>query len=122
MKSFKSLFLTITVAGLTLVACSKKGGVDTSAFESSFKSADAATQSTAEKVTASVKSEDYAGAMSGLQSLSTTDKITPEQQSAVKDLTAKIEDAIKAAGTKMLDDTKKAAGDAASDLTKSLKP
>ena len=122
MKSFKTLLLTVAVAGLTLVACSKKGGVDTSAFESSFKSADATAQSAADKVAASVKSEDYAGALSGLQDLSKDAKITPEQKSAVTDLITKVEQAIKDAGTKALDDTKKAAGDAVKDVTKSLKP
>jgi len=112
MKSFKTLFLTIAVVGLTLVACSKKSSVDTFALESSFKSADAATKSVADNAASAIKSADYAGALSQLQSLAKETKLTPEQQQAIKDVLANVQQAISDAAAKAVGEATKAAGDA----------
>ena len=112
MKSFKALLITIVAVGLTLVACSKKSSVDTSALESSFKSAEPAAQSAADNAVSSIKSGDYANALSSLQGLAKDAKLTSEQQQAIKDVLAQVQQAISDADAKAAAEAGKTAGDA----------
>jgi hypothetical protein len=115
MNTYKWMLTAMVAAMLTLVGCSKQGGVDTAPLEKGFKSADPAVQTSADKVVSAVKAADYSGAMAELKTLASNAKLTPEQQQAVKDVVAQVEKAIadaaaKATGeaTKAMDDAKKA--------------
>ena|SRR5258707_1168762 len=109
----------VVVAAVALLVaasgCGKKGSVDTSQLESSFKSAEASTQGAADKVVTAIKSADYSGALSQLQTLAKNAKLTSVQQQAIKDVMAQVQKAIsetvnKAAGeaSKSLDNAAKA--------------
>jgi len=115
------MFLTAVMAATLAVAGCSKSGVDTSSLEKSFKSADAAIQSSVDKavsaVKSAVKSADYSGALSDLKSLVSKAKLTPEQEQAIKDVMAQIEKVVADAAKKAVGDAQKAADD----LTKSLK-
>ncbi len=93
---------------LTMASCNKPSSVDTSSFQKSFKSAEAAVQTGADKVITAVKSADYAGALTELKALANNAKLTPEQQQAIKDLMTQVENAIKEAATKAADEAGKA--------------
>lgn len=106
--------LAVVVLGFT--GCAKKNSVDTAPIEKSFQSADPATKSAADNVVASIKSSDYSGALAGLKKLASDVKLTPEQQQAVKDVLAQVQEAITAGVNKAADD----AGKAVQDMKKSL--
>jgi len=116
MKIHQLILITVMAAAFALGGC-KKSGVDTSGLEKSFKSAEPASQSSADKVVSAVKAGDYAGATAELKTLAEQAKLTPEQQQAIKDVTAQLQqmiaDAAKKAGEK--------ANEAVGDLQKSLK-
>jgi hypothetical protein len=97
--------MTVTLA---MAGCGKQGSVDTSALQQSFKTAEAAAQTSADKVVSAVKSGDYAGAMTELKSLASNAKLTPEQQQAIKDVMAQVEKAIADAAGKAADEASKA--------------
>ena len=112
------MFLMAAMAAtLALAGCGKSGGVDPSALEKSLKSSEPATQEVADKAVAAIKSADYAGALTQLQSLASQAKLTPEQQQAVKDVMAQVQKAVADAAGKAAGE----AGKAADDLQKSLK-
>lgn len=117
MKTITTLLISIVAVSLTLIACSKKGTVDTSAFENAFKSAEPAIQTAADKVVSAVKSADYSGAVTQLQSLAKEAKLTDAQQQAIKDLLTQVQQAITSTASAAANDASKAAGD----LQKSLK-
>ncbi len=114
MNNYQWILSAIIAASLAIVGCSKKSAVDTAPLEQSFKSADPAAQSSAEKAVTAIKSADFAGALTELQSLAKNAKLTPEQRRDVEDLVAQVQKALtetasKAAGeaSKSLDDMKK---------------
>jgi len=113
-------WVVIAMAALAMVVggCGKKSSVDTAALESSFKSADAATQSTADKVVTAVKSADYSGALSQLQTLAKNAKLTPDQQQAIKDVMAQVQKAISDTATKAAGEASKSLDNAAKSLQK----
>ncbi len=116
MNMHRWIFATAIAAALTLVGCTKQGSVDTAALEKSFKSADPATQTSADKVVSAVKAIDYQGAMAELKTLASNAKLTPDQQQAVKDVVAQVEKALADVAAK----AKGEASKAADDLKKSL--
>ena len=118
MKSLTTLLISIVVVSLTLIACSKKSSVDTTAFENAFQSVEPAIQTTVDKVVASIKSADYSDAVTQLQSLAKEAKLTDAQQQAIKDLIGQVQQAIANTASQAASDANKAAGD----LQKSLKP
>src|SRR5881396_2546988 len=78
---FTPMFLIAAMATtLALAGCSKSSSVDTSSVEKSFSSSEPATKSDADKAVSAIKSGDYAGALTQLQSLAAKAKLTPEQQ------------------------------------------
>ena len=117
MKTCSWLVAAILSATL-VVGCSKKSSVDTTPIETSFKSAEPATQSTADKAVASIKSEDYAGALVQLQTLAKDAKLTPEQQQAIKDVMAQVQKMLTDTAAKGAADVNKAAGDLQKSLPK----
>ena len=79
MKASRRLAVGVAVAAaaaMVLAGCSKSSSVDTSKLETSFKSSEPATQSDASKAVAAIKSADYAGALTQLQSLAAKAKLT----------------------------------------------
>ena len=60
--------------------------VDTSALETAFASAEAGTKSAVESAVSAIKSADYSTALTKLQGVLGSAKLTPEQESAVKSL------------------------------------
>jgi hypothetical protein len=99
-----------------LVGC-KKSGVDTSKLENSFKSAEPAAQSSVDKAVSAIKSNDYAGALTELKSLGDKVKLTPEQQQAINDVVAQLNQMVADAAAKASEKANEAVGD----LQKSLK-
>ncbi len=94
MKTSRWIHTAIMTLTLAMAGCNKQNSVDTSAFERTFKSAEATTQTTADKVVTAIKSADYSGALAELKTLASNAKLTPEQQQAVKDVMAQVEKAI----------------------------
>ena len=121
MKTYRWIFAALLVLGLVVGGCAKKDGgtnVDTSQLQASFKSAEPATQSSADKVVSAVKAQDYSGALAELQTLAQNTKLTPEQQQAIKDVMAQVQAAIANAAGKATSDATKAASDAQKALPK----
>jgi len=118
MKASGWIFTAAMAALLATAGCNKQGSIDTSAFEQSFKPAEAAVQASAEKVVTAVKAADYSGAMTELKTLASNAKLTPEQQQAIKDVMAQVQKAIADAATKAGADASKAMKDVPQGLPK----
>ncbi len=129
MKMYRVFWMLVVVASLAMIGCKKDEAgsvsVDTSGLEKSFASAETAAKSGVDKAVAAIKSADYAGALAELKSLGEKVKLTPEQQQVIKDIMAKLEQAVagaaKQAGeaaTKAADDAGKAVGDLQKSLNK----
>lgn len=103
---------------IAVVGCSKSGSVDTGKLESSFASADASVKSTVEKAVASIKEQNYAGAVSQLQEVIGKAKLTPDQEKAVKDVLAQVQAALSKAAGKAVEGADKAVGDLKNALPK----
>ncbi len=110
------MLTAVMAVTLALVGCSKQGGIDTSALEKNFLSAETTLKASADKAVAAIKSADYSGAVSELKKLASEAKLTPEQQQAIKDVIAQVEKAIADAAGKATD----AAGKTLQDAQKAL--
>jgi len=128
MKRASILAALLAALSLGLTACNKDGSVDTSKVESTFSSAESPSKADVDKVVTAVKAGDYAGAVASLQKVASNAKLTPEQQTAVKDLLAQVEakakEALGKAGEQAADAAKKAqdaAGKALQDAGGALK-
>src|ERR1035441_5858381 len=111
--AIQTAIMTVTLA---MAGCGKQNSVDTATLEKSFKSAEAAVQTRADKAVAAVKAADYSGAMAELKTLASNAKLTPEQQQSIKDVMAQVEKL-------MADAANKTAGDASQamkDMPKAL--
>jgi len=106
--------------GLAMVTagCDSKqrNNVDTAPLESSFKSADAGTQSSADKAVAAIKAGNYSSALVELKTLASNAKLTPDQKQAIQDVTSQVEKAV----AKVASNVKAEANKAAEDLKKAL--
>jgi hypothetical protein len=99
------------------VGCGKKEEqVDTVKLEASFSTAEPSTKSKADKVVASVKNQDWAGATASLKDLASDAKLTEEQKQAVKDTMDSIGNKIKEAAQQVKDEANKALGEAQKSL------
>lgn len=120
MRATRAVLVMLMLAGLIAAGCNKNANstatVNTAPVENSFKSADPATQSSAQKAVSAVKAGDYSTALSELKTLASNTKLTPEQQQAVKDVMAQVQQAL----TKTASDIQSGASKAASDLKNSL--
>ena len=101
-----------------LVGCAKKQEVDTVKLEASFSTAEPSTKSKVDKVVASVKSQDWAGASASLKDLASDAKLTEEQKKAVKDTMDDIAAKFKEAVEQVKDEANKALGEAQKSLGK----
>ncbi len=118
MKVCRFFVIAVMALMMAIVGCSKRGSVDTTALEKTFKEAEAASQSAAQKVVAAVKAEDFPGAVSQLEALAKNAKLTPEQQQAVKDVLAQVQKALSEAASKASTEANKAVGDVQKSLPK----
>jgi len=100
MKTSKWIHTAIMTMTLAMASCGKQSSVDTASFERSFKSAEAAVQTSADKVVTAIKSADYSGAMAELKTLASNAKLTPEQQQTIKDVMAQVEKLVADAASK----------------------
>ena len=116
MKIQQLILITVMAVAFAFGGC-KKSGVDTSGLEKSFKSAEPATQSSADKVVSAIKAGDYASATAELKTLAEKAKLTSGQQQAIKDVTAQLQQMVAGAVKKAGDKANEAGGD----LQKSLK-
>jgi hypothetical protein len=116
MKINKWMLAIISVVTITVAGCNKPNSVDATPLENGFKAAEPAAKSSADKAVAAIKAQDYAGALAELKTLASNAKLTPEQQQAIKDVMASVQNALTAAAGKITQD----AGKAASDLQKSI--
>jgi len=107
MKRFAWLFSGLMIVGLSLAGCGKKSSVDTAQLQSSFKSADSATQSDVDKAVASIRDANYSQALSQLQTLAKKAKLTPEQQQAIKDVIAQVQQQVTEMANKSAGDLQK---------------
>ena len=114
----KTPYLIITsIAVLTLAGCGKKG-VDTSRLEKSFATAQADAKGAADRAVSSIKAGDYAAAMAALQQAAAQAKLTPQQEAAIKDVIAQVQEQLNQAVKKATGDAQKAMGDLQKSLTK----
>ena len=118
MKRFAWLFSGLMIASLCLVGCGKKSSVDTAQLQSSFKSADSATQSDVDKAVSSIKDGNYSQALSQLQTLAKKAKLTPEQQQAIRDVIAQVQQQVTEMANKAAAGAQKSAGDLQKSLPK----
>jgi hypothetical protein len=101
--SFWTAFAFIALS--LVIGCAKKSEVDTSKLESSFASAEPADKTEMDKAVSSIKAGDYSTGLASLQKLASQAKLTPEQQQAVKDVIAQVQNQLADLG-------KQAAGEA----------
>ena len=111
MKTSKWIHTAIMTMTLAMASCGKQSSVDTALFEKSFKSAEAAVQTSADKVVTAIKSADYSGAMAELKTLASNAKLTPEQQQTIKDVMAQVEKLVADAASKAAGEVSKAMPD-----------
>ena len=111
MKTSKWIHTAIMTMTLAMASCGKQSSVDTASFERSFKSAEAAVQTSADKVVTAIKSADYSGAMAELKTLASNAKLTPEQQQTIKDVMAQVEKLVADAASKAAGEVSKAMPD-----------
>jgi prophage DNA circulation protein len=118
MKTSRWIHTAIMTVTLAMAGCGKQGGIDTGSLQRSFKSAEAAMQTSADKAIAAIKSADYSGALAELKTLASNAKLTPEQQQTIKDVMAQVEQAISDAANKAADAANKAMKDVPKALPK----
>ncbi len=119
MKTYSWIVLVMAALTLAFAGCSKnKANVDTAPVEKSFTSADTTTKTSADKAVSAIKAGDYAGALTELKTLASNAKLTPEQQQAIKDVMAQVQQALTQAATKVQGDATKAVGDLQKSLPK----
>jgi len=105
MKLLQCIIAALAAVTITLTGC-QKSGVDTRPLEKSFSTADPSTKASSDQAVSAIKSGNYSAAMAELGKLGQQAKLTPEQQSAIKDT---------------LDQVKKQLADTADRATKEMK-
>jgi hypothetical protein len=117
MKQLRTILAAVMVVSLLAIGCAKKGP-DTSQVEKSFQSAEPSTRSGVDKAVTEIKAGNYAGALAELQSVASKAKLTPEQQTAIKDLIAQVQQQLSATANKAAGDAQKSLGDMQKSLGK----
>jgi hypothetical protein len=79
---------------LAVTGCGHKSRVSTAELQGSFKEAEPAMQTLVDKAVSAVKSNNYPEALGDLQVLSHKARLTPDQQQALKDTIAEIQQKI----------------------------
>src|SRR5437016_2820100 len=94
MKKFTWMLIMALSAPLVITGCGKQGRVSTSELQSNFKSAEPPMQTLVNNAVAAVKSNNYPEALRDLQTLSHKARLTLDQQQALKDTIAAIQEKI----------------------------
>jgi len=81
--------------------------VDTAAAEREFNAAEPTVRAEYDKAALAIRHGNYGGALEQLGRLASNAKLTPEQQKAVKDLMAQVQQALTKGANKAIDDVKK---------------
>jgi outer membrane protein assembly factor BamD (BamD/ComL family) len=121
MTKWNSLFALLIMAALTLVGCAKNdssGTVDTTRMETAFSTAEAPTQTRAQKAVTALKTGDYTSAVAQLKDLANDAKVTPEQKKAVMDTLAAAQEKIAKLTEKAAENAGKAIDDVKQGLPK----
>jgi hypothetical protein len=92
MKRLGWILVVALGASLAIIGCGHKGRVSTSELRSNFKSAEPAMQTLVNNTVAAVKSNNYPEALSNLQLLSHKARLTADQEQAIKDTIAAIQE------------------------------
>lgn len=111
------IITSVAVLALALVGCGKKG-VDTSKLEKSFASAQADAKGAVDSAVSSIKAGDHASAMASLQRAAAQAQLTPQQEAALKDVIAQVQEQLQQAVKKAAGDAQKAIGDFQKSLPK----
>jgi hypothetical protein len=88
------------LAGLLLVSCSKSNSALEASGTKAFQTADAPTKAIWNAVVAALKTNGYAPALTGLQTLASQPSLTPEQNQATAALAASLNDQLINAASK----------------------
>ncbi len=113
--------LVMVIGALALTGCNKPADqptVDTAPLENSFKTADPATQSSAQRAIADIKSADYSSALARLKDMAGKAKLTPEQQQAINNTLSQIEQGFKDTANKVKESANAALNDAGKSIEK----
>jgi hypothetical protein len=116
MKTLVGILCAMTLC--VIAGCAKKQEVNTVKLEASFSTAEPSKKSEVDKIVASVKSQDWAGATASLQRLASDAKLTEEQKAAVKDTLEQVGKVIKDTADKAVGEANKALGEAQKSLGK----
>ncbi len=111
MKTGSILIAMAMVAMLVLTACSKSNQIDTSKLEKSFQGSGDNAKVAVSAAVDSIKKQDYNNALANLQKLASQAKLTPEQDQAIKDVMAQVQNALKEMASKATEGANKALGD-----------
>ena len=106
MKRMGFVLVGVMAVSLAFVGCGKKG-VNTSNLQSSFKSAEPAMQSDVDKAVTAIKAGNYSEGLTDLQRLAAKAKLTAEQEQAIKDAIAQVQQRITEAANKAAGDLQK---------------
>ncbi|MGO8931797.1 MAG: hypothetical protein ACLQU3_33500 [Limisphaerales bacterium] len=118
MKTSRWIHSAIMALTLAMSGCSKQSSVDTALFVKTFKSAEATVQTSADKIVTAIKSGDHSGALAELKTLANNVKLSPEQQQAIKDVTAQVEKLVADAASKAAAEASQAVKDIPKTLPK----
>ncbi len=108
MNRFTWIIALALVGALAVAGCGKKG-VSTGKLESSFASAEPATQSDVDKAVTAITAGKYSEAMAYLNKVASKAKLTPEQEAAVKDVIAQVQKQLSAEAGKAAGELEKSA-------------
>ena len=73
--------------------------IDTTSVEKQFQTAEPGVRADFDQAVTAVKSGNYSEALDKLKSLASNAKLTPQQQQAIKDLMAKVQEAVTSGAT-----------------------
>jgi hypothetical protein len=103
-----TLLITVALAACFMLnGCGKKEGVDTSKLEKSFAAAQTDDKVAVDQAIAAIKEQKYPDALAALQKEVAKPALTADQQSAIKDIIAQIQQQIQQAAQKATDEAKK---------------
>jgi len=103
----RNLALLVLATALA-IGCSRHHGVDTGPVVASFKTADPTLKIDADKAVAAIKAGNLPEALTQFQRLAGRAKLSAEQQQAIKDTIAAIQQQMQAAANKSAENAKKA--------------
>lgn len=117
MKHLRCLLIPFAALTLVLAGCAKKG-VDTSRLEKSFSSGPGESKGAVDEAVRAIKAGDYGAAMASLQQAASQARLTPQQEAAIKDVVAQVQEQMRLAARRAAGEAEKAMGDLKKSLSK----